>query len=145
MSALRAGRTSRTLTKAVLQWWRDWTRRSSALELKCCGRTKWSVWPKISACPLPNFAASLSSVPARPTFCCAGWQRSTSTATRCHGPSLERSRIFSEFAQCVTIIAAVGVTLRAIPLIRHGKIIARTPQRSWRSTRSLGVRGMSGN
>ena len=38
MSALRAGRTSRTLTKAVLQWWRDWTRRSAArLELKCRG------------------------------------------------------------------------------------------------------------
>ena len=37
MSALPVGRTSWSLSKAVLQWWRDWTRRSSALELKCCG------------------------------------------------------------------------------------------------------------
>jgi hypothetical protein len=37
MSALPVGRTSWSLTKAVLQWWRDWVRRSSALELKCCG------------------------------------------------------------------------------------------------------------
>ena len=35
MSALPVG--SWSLTKAVLQWWRDWSRRSSALELKCCG------------------------------------------------------------------------------------------------------------
>jgi len=99
----------------------------------------------MSACPLPNCAGLRILVLTQPIFCCAGWQCSTSTATRCHGPNLEHSRIFSEFAQCVTIIAAAGVTLRAIPLIRHGKIIARTPQRSWRSTRSLGVRGVSGN
>jgi len=35
MSALPAGRTSRSLTKAFLQWWGEG--RSSALELKCCG------------------------------------------------------------------------------------------------------------
>jgi hypothetical protein len=35
MSALPVG--SWSLSKAVLQWWRDWTRRSSAQELKCCG------------------------------------------------------------------------------------------------------------
>jgi hypothetical protein len=37
MSALPRGRTSRSLTKAIFQWWRNWTRRSSALELRCCG------------------------------------------------------------------------------------------------------------
>jgi hypothetical protein len=36
MSALPVGQKS--LTKAVSQWWREWTRRSSArFELKCCG------------------------------------------------------------------------------------------------------------
>jgi len=97
------------------------------------------------ACPRPNFAGSRILVLTQPIFCCVGWQRLTSTETRCPGPNLERSKIFSEFAQCVTIIAAAGGTLRAIPLIRHGRIIARTPQRSWRSTRSLGVRGVSGS
>jgi hypothetical protein len=37
MSALPVERTSWSLTKAALQWWRDWTGRNSALELKCCG------------------------------------------------------------------------------------------------------------
>jgi hypothetical protein len=68
----------------------------------------------------------------QPIFCCAGWQRLTSTEARCPRPNLERFKIFSEFAQCVIIIAGAGGTLRAIPLIRHGKTIARTPRRSWR-------------
>src|SRR6516165_3519306 len=37
MSALPIGQTSSSLIKAVFQWWRDWARRSSALELRCCG------------------------------------------------------------------------------------------------------------
>src|SRR6516225_9651895 len=36
MSALPVGQKS--LTKAISQWWREWTRRASArFELKCCG------------------------------------------------------------------------------------------------------------
>ena len=36
MSALSVG--EKNLIKAVSQWWREWTRRSSArFELKCCG------------------------------------------------------------------------------------------------------------
>jgi hypothetical protein len=30
------GRKGWSATKAISQWWRDWTRRGSALELKCC-------------------------------------------------------------------------------------------------------------
>jgi hypothetical protein len=38
MLALPGGQKSWSPTKAVSQWWRDWTRRSSALsELKCWG------------------------------------------------------------------------------------------------------------
>jgi hypothetical protein len=124
MSTLPGGQKSWSVSKAVLQWWRGWTRRASAR---------------------PNFAGSRILVLTQPIFCCVGWQRLTSTETRCPGPNLERSKIFSEFAQCVTIIAAAGGILRAIPLIRRGRIIAQTPRRSWRSTRCLGVRGVSGN
>jgi hypothetical protein len=39
MLAPPRGQKSWSLTKAVSQWWRDWTRRSSALsQLKCCGQ-----------------------------------------------------------------------------------------------------------
>jgi hypothetical protein len=38
MLTLPSGQKSWSPTKAVSQWWRDWTRRrASALELKCCG------------------------------------------------------------------------------------------------------------
>ena len=108
-------------------------------------RRKWSVWPKISACPLPNCAGLRVLAPTQPIFCCAGWRRSTSTATRCRGPNLERSKTFSEFAQCATITADAEGTSRAMPTIRRGTIIARTPRRSWRSMRSPGVHATSGN
>jgi hypothetical protein len=55
----------------------------------------------------------------------------TSTGTRYPGPNLERSRIFSEFARCATVIGGVAGTSHAILLIRHGRIIARTPRPSW--------------
>ena len=38
MSTLPGGQKSWSVSKAVLQWWRGWTRRASArLELTCCG------------------------------------------------------------------------------------------------------------
>ena len=38
MSTLPVGQKSWSVTKAVSQWWRGWTRRASArLELTCCG------------------------------------------------------------------------------------------------------------
>ena len=135
MSTVPVGQKSWSPTKAVLQCnggeigpdevRHDWNSNAAA-------RTKWSAWLKMSACPVPNSAGSRALVLTRPIFCCEEWQRLTSTETRCRGPNLERSKTFSAFAQCVTIIAAAGETLRVIPVIRHGRIIARTPRRSWR-------------
>ena len=69
----------------------------------------------------------------------------TWTGTRFPEVNLERSKICSEFAQCAAITAAAEGTSRAMPTIRRGTIIVRTPRRSWRSTRSPGVHAASGN
>ena len=45
-------------------------------------------------------------------------------------PHLKRSEIFSERVQCVKVTGGVHETLRAMPLFQHGRIIARTLQRS---------------
>jgi len=44
----------------------------------------------------------------------------------------------------VKVAGGVRETLRAILLHRHGRIIARMPQRFLRSTRCLGQHGMNG-
>ena len=133
MSTVPVGQKSWSPTKAVLQWWRDWTRRSAArLELKCRGEDEVERMAKDVGVSTSELRRLASLGPDSADLLLHRMAALTSTETRCRGPNLERSKTFSAFAQCVTIIAAAGETLRVIPVIRHGRIIARTPRRSWR-------------
>jgi hypothetical protein len=60
MSALPNEQKSWSATKALSQWWREWTRRRSARELKCCGEDEVERMAKdigVSASELRRLAA----------------------------------------------------------------------------------------
>lgn len=61
MSSVPVGQKSWSPTKAILQWWRGWTRRSAArLELRCRGEDEVERMAKdvgVSACELRRLAS----------------------------------------------------------------------------------------
>ena len=115
--------------KAMAQWWRDWIRAGSALaELKCCGDEVERL-----AKDLGMSASELRGLASRgPHSADLLLQRMAAldlNRNEVSRPSLERSRTFSAFARCARAVAGARATLRAMPLIRSGRIIARTPGR----------------
>jgi hypothetical protein len=131
MSAVPVERTSWSLIKAALQRWRDWTRRSSALELKCCAEDEVERMAKdigMSAFELRRIAAlgpgSADLLLRRMAALDLDRKEVSRTEPR-------TSKIFSEFALCATVTASASGTLPAIPQIRRGRTTAPTPRPSW--------------
>jgi hypothetical protein len=103
MLAPPGGQKSWSPIKAVSQWWRDWSRRGSALELKCWGEDEVEYLAKdigVSASELRRLAALGPDSPDLLLHRMA--------ALDCPRPNLERSRNFSEFAQCARVIAGLA-------------------------------------
>ena len=108
MSTLPVGQKSWSVTKAVSQWWRGWTRRAAArLELTCCGEEEVERLARdvgVSASELrrlANLGPDSADLLLRRM---AALDLDRNEVSR---PSLERSRTFSAFARCARAVAGV--------------------------------------
>ena len=81
----------------------------------------------------------------QPIFCCVVWQPLILIGMKSLELNLKQFRIFREFAHCVKVVGDACGILRVIPLILHGRNIARMQQRSKRLTRCRGCPGANGN
>jgi len=133
MWTLPRGQRSWSPMKAMAQWWRDWIRAGSALaELKCCGEDEVERLAKDLGMSASELRGLASRGPHSADLLLQRMAALDLDRNEVSRPSLERSSTFSAFARCARAVAGARENLRAMLPIRHGRIIARTPRRSWR-------------